>query len=155
MKRRWIISISFCLTAVAVLLAVKYWPRTVEEEACGDVYHRYAGMEGIEATFIRQMQFNDTLRVDLTLLKATSDAGWERLVEDFDIPPLTTEIQTLVDDGNPEILLSILSPLPADTIDIAAIAREMHCVSVFHVCSEAQFNAIVDKHIDQLLQQEI
>lgn len=150
MKRRWTITLILFLTAVAVLLGVRYWPRTVTEEECDDVYRHYAGTEGIKATFIRQMQFNDTLRIDLTLLQATTSAGWQRLVEDFGIPPLTAESQSLVDDGNPEILLSILSPLPADTIDIAAIARQMRCVSVFHITTKVQFNAIVDNHIDQL-----
>lgn len=151
MKRHWTITLILCLAAVATLLAIRYWPHAVDDEGCSDLYRLYAGQEGIEATFISQMQMNDTLRVDLTLLQATSEAGWQRLSEDFEVPPIADEEQALMDDENPEILLSILTPLPADTLDIAVTARQMKCVSVFHVCNEAQFNAIVDKHIDQLM----
>lgn len=172
MKRHWKIIILLGLTAIAVLLAVKYWPHTVPEEACSDLYRHYAGQEGIEATFIRQRrldcgerQSDSTLRVDLTLLQATTETGWQQLTEDFDIPPLTAEEQRLTDDENLEILLTLLPTHAASgnadrasddeqqlfPTDIAAISRQLHCVSVFHVCDEAQFNAIVDKHIDQLL----
>ena len=75
MKRRWIISLFLLPLVVGVGLLVKYWPSTVDDNHCGRYYHTYLHFPGIRTTFIQGKTLNDTLRVDLTLLQATTPDG--------------------------------------------------------------------------------
>ncbi len=57
---------------------VPYWK-------CSEVYRRYAHVPGVEAVFVKGFPINDTLGVDVTLLRATDSAGWAYLMEAFHI----------------------------------------------------------------------
>lgn len=91
MKRRWIISLFLLPLVVGVGLLVKYWPSTVDDNHCGRYYHTYLHLPGIRTTFIQGKTLNDTLRVDLTLLQATTPDGWKRLCRDFEVPEPTRQ----------------------------------------------------------------
>lgn len=73
------------LAIVLVALAVRLWPRTVPFDQCSDVYKKYAKMDGVDATFIKDYKVNDTVFVDVTLLEVTDTNVWEVLCKDFDI----------------------------------------------------------------------
>lgn len=153
MRRRWIITLIALVAAAGIFVAVKYWPRTVDDEACSRYYAKYLEQEGIQATYIQGQRLNDTLRIDLTLLQATDAANWERLQQDFNIPSADSTTNALTGEGNNSILLFLLPNDIADTAtvpDIAAASRTLRCVSIFHARTMAQFNAIVDNHIDDL-----
>ena len=155
MKRRWTITLIVILAAVAAVLAYKYWPRTADDSECSAYYHDWQQREGVQATYIKGKSLNDTLRVDLTLLQATDADGWALLCREFDIAEPDAETNALLQEGNPDVVLSILSPTPvdfADTVHVVAAARALHCVSIFHTTTMDQFNLIVENHIDQLLQ---
>lgn len=155
MKRRWTIALLILLTAALATVAFKYWPRTVTDSQCSSYYRHYRHSDGIQATYIKGKRLNDTLRVDLTLLQATTPQGWQQLCRDFQLPAPDSATRTLLQEGNPDIVLSILSPTPVnypDTVHIAAASRSLQCVSIFHTTSIQQFNTIVDNHIDQLQQ---
>jgi len=75
--------------------------------ACA-LYDRYKDSSGINATFIKDFQFNDTLAVDAILLQATTDSAWRALLLDFGMP------KDFLDDyfSNPEAFVgSSLSSL--------------------------------------------
>ena len=155
MIRRWTITLIAMTAAVLLLSASRYAVRTVPDGQCSTLYHRYAREAGVETTFIKQMRLNDTVRVDLTLLQASDSAAWARLEADFDLPQPTAQMQALADSGADGIVLALQPSdggpfAPDDTLQVVAASRALRCVSVFHVCTEAQFNAIVDKHIDEL-----
>lgn len=153
MKRRWIISLFLLPLVVGVGLLVKYWPSTVDDNHCGRYYHTYLHLPGIRTTFIQGKTLNDTLRVDLTLLQATTPDGWKRLCRDFEVPEPDSATRALMQQGDPDIVLSLLnSPADfADTVHVAAVSRVLQCVSIFHVTTEDQFDALVGHHIDQLI----
>ena len=80
-----LISIVIFVVIVGGVLAYKYMPRTVPYEQCSEVYKRYAEVEGVRASFVKDFWLNDSVAVDVTLLEADSDEGWERLRGDFKI----------------------------------------------------------------------
>ena len=80
-RRSLIITFAVCLLAVAVAFVVKRCPRTVPFEQCSELYQRYAGCEGIDASFIQGYRVNDSVRVDVTLLQATDSAAWSLLMD--------------------------------------------------------------------------
>lgn len=87
------------LAIVLVALAVRLWPRTVPFDQCSDVYKRYAAVDGVDATFIKDYKVNDTVLVDVTLLEATDSMGWATLKKDFDIPNPSPDFQQRIDRG--------------------------------------------------------
>lgn len=155
MKRRWTITLIVILAVAAAVPVFKYWPRTSDDSECSAYYRSWQHRDGVRATYIKGKSLNDTLRVDLTLLQATDSEGWALLCREFDIAEADTETKALLQEGNPDIVLSILSPTPvdfADTVHVAAASRALQCVSIFHTTTMEQFNLIVENHIDQLLQ---
>ena len=83
MKRSWLITLLFCLLLLGVGATVILMPQRVPYSQCSEIYRRYAAVDGIDATFIRDYPVNDTLLLDVTLLHAKDSAGWERLLNDF------------------------------------------------------------------------
>ena len=81
MRRRWFVTVLLLLLSVAVGVLVKRCPRTVPFEQCSELYQRYAGCEGIDASFIQGYRLNDSVRVDVTLLQATDSAAWSLLMD--------------------------------------------------------------------------
>lgn len=87
---------ALCLLIIIGTLAVKLWPRSVPYDLCSDIYKHYAGVEGIDASFIKDFKVNDSVFVDVTLLEAKDSASWAVLMHDFPGPDLSNELQLLV-----------------------------------------------------------
>jgi hypothetical protein len=86
MNKRRVISVAVCLMVAALVLVVKYHPRTVPIEECSQIYRDYADNPHIAVAFIKDFPVNDTLRVDVTTLQATTDSAWCALLLDFGAP---------------------------------------------------------------------
>ncbi|MBR4738507.1 MAG: hypothetical protein IK058_00725 [Bacteroidales bacterium] len=82
-RRGWILTGGLCLLASLVTLVVKCCPRTVPLEQCSEVYRRYADTPGVQASFIKNKQINDTLAVSMTLLTADNSDDFIQLLRDF------------------------------------------------------------------------
>lgn len=99
MKKSWPITILFCLLIIGGGAAVILWPRTVPFEQCSEIYQKYANVEDVSASFIKDYKVNDTVYVDVTLLEATDSVGWATLKKDFDIPNPSPDFQQRIDRG--------------------------------------------------------
>ena len=86
MKNRPILTIVILLVVAVVFLGFRYLPSFLPESRCGEVYQRYAHVDGVRASFVKDYPINDTLFVDVTLLTATDSAGWQYLLQAFHFP---------------------------------------------------------------------
>ncbi len=75
MKKSWPITILVCLLILVGGALILGWPRTVSFDQCSDVYKRYAKMDGVYATFIKDYKVNGSIFVDVTMLEATTDSA--------------------------------------------------------------------------------
>ena len=75
-KRMWLLTLALSLLAVLAAVAWRCWPRTVPLSQCSEVYRRYHDTPGIQASFIKNKQINDTLRLDMTLFEADDSASF-------------------------------------------------------------------------------
>lgn len=97
MKRRRVI-IGYFIPALIVLatatLAVwqHHHPRQLPVSQCSELYQHYYRTEGIEAAFIKDFDLGDSVTVDVTVLKATDNAVWDRLVEEFCLDNIDSSI---------------------------------------------------------------
>lgn len=92
MNKRRVISVAVCLVVAALVLVVKYHPRTVLVEECSQIYRDYADNPHIAVAFIKDFPVNDTLAVDVTTLQATTDSAWCALLFDFGMPQELNEL---------------------------------------------------------------
>ena len=156
MKKRPILCTALVLAALVAFLAVRYLPGVVRESQCGEVYHRYAHVSGVEASYVKDYPISDTLAVDVTILRAPDSAGWQYLIEAFHIAPEVLEMppflfvcQSL--KGHPEERYAFSVPDNLDTLPIENVTVDTrHCeICIFHSRNRQQFNAIFSNRLFQ------
>lgn len=141
---------------VLVALAVRLWPRTIPFDQCSDVYKRYAAVDGVDATFIKDYKVNDSVFVDVTLLEATDSAGWATLKKDFEVPDPSPDFQQFIDSGEDLIYVKLIPKTTAsDTIfnpypnDVLAISHLKRTLTIFHIKNDVEKHAVKYYNFDK------
>lgn len=152
MKRRILL---FCLATLLCVAAVVVWKYRATIFRNGDVselYLRYADTEGIDATFIRGFQVNDTLALDVTLLEATDSMGWETLISDFQVTRefLTGENDHIITRKAKKGHTDRQMDTVPENNDLIIIADGMQTISIFHNTDKNQTYQIIHKHIKEI-----
>lgn len=147
MKRSWLITILFCLLLLGGGGAVLLLPQVVPFSQCSDVYKRYAKMDGVDATFIKDYKVNDTVFVDVTLLEAIDSTGWDILKKDFEVPNLPLELQQLVDSGKDLVFTKMISEPAAS--HLLAISYLTKTLTVFHIENDVEKHAVKYHNFDK------
>ena len=80
-KRMWLLTLVLSFLAVLAAVAWRCCPRTVPLSQCSEVYQRYHDTPGIQASFIKNKQINDTLRLDMTILEAEDSLAFANLLK--------------------------------------------------------------------------
>lgn len=157
MKKSWPITILFCLLIIGGGAAVILWPRTVPLQECSEIYQKYANVEDVRASFIKDYKVNDTVFVDVTLLEAINSAGWDILKKDFELPNLPAELQQLVDNGADLVFTKSIPKTKTDTSnspnDLLAISHLKHTLTVFHIEDETVKHAIMRHNYKGIINQ--
>ena len=148
MKRSWIITIFLCMLLLAGGGIAVILPRIVPFSESSDVYKKYSKMDGIEASFIKDFKINDTLTLDVTVLKANDTNAWEVISKDFAFVALTPDQAQAIRSGKNLIVTKstpkITTPSP-DSFDkdLLAISHLNHTVTVFHVTRKCETFPII------------
>ena len=154
--KQLILPIIIFLAIVLVALAVRLWPRTIPFDQCSDVYKRYAAVDGVDATFIKDYKVNDTVFVDVTLLEATDSVGWAILKKDFEVPPPPPIAKQLIDNGEDLIGVKLIpKSTTTDTLlnsylnNVLAISHLNRTLTVFHTKNEDEAHTVVHYNFDK------
>ncbi len=146
MKKSWPITILICLLLLGGGAVVIFWPRTVPFEQCSEIYKKYANVEKVKASFIKDFKVNDTVFVDVTLLEAIDSVGWDILKTDFKVPPPPLELQPLIDNGEDLLFTKHIPKYIANTsafpYDLLVISHLTHTLTVFHINSDIEKHAV-------------
>ena len=141
--------------SLGTVVAWRLWPRPLPPEECSELYRAYMDTPGVDATFIKDFQVNDTVTVDVTMLQATDSAGWEMLMTDLNFSDEIKEAINLWRQHN--FVLMRFFPkghmdLPPDTVflnnDILAIDWAEQTLAIFHITDRIQSKAIISYHLD-------
>ena len=153
-KRFWIIVAA--IVAAEVLAAIVWRCCFFPEREVSDLYQRYCHTPGIDATFIRDYQVNDTLFVDATLLHATDSASWERLLNDFHLSIIMSNRQSPISDifrfakkgqTKPIIDTNMLNN------DFFVFSQAEKRITIFHITNEDQIELCISCQLKQTLKQ--
>lgn len=159
MKRAWLITIIICLVILGGGAVVLLLPQVVPFDQCSDVYKRYADMDGVDATFIKDYKVNDSIRVNVTLLQATDSVSWNIIAKDLNVPPppeIPDEYKGLFIQSNSFGYFIVKNKPNEDKQmhdkrkDICTFSREKMTICIFHTCDETQIDAILDNSIDEI-----
>ena len=146
----WPFIMALCLLIIIGTLAVKLWPRSVPYDQCSDIYKHYAGVEGIDASFIKYFKVNDSVFVDVTLLEAKDSASWAVLMHDFPGPDLSDELQQISICRENLVFTRLISHddyIPTTTSDsnrhyLLAISPYLHMLTIFHITNDDESHAV-------------
>ena len=158
-KKEWLLTALMCLLVAGASVAYVKWPRTVPFEQCSEVYQRYANHPGIQASFIKDKYINDSVSLDVTLIKATDSSAFMQLLIEMNKPEdlikiiATTPVEkdkrytSLHPKGHPE--------LPMDPVkmnnDVVVVFPAVRSVAVFHITQEDQYKLILLGNIRKTL----
>ncbi len=148
MKRSWLITILVCLLILGGGGAVLLLPQVVPFNQCSDVYKRYAKMDGVDATFIKDYKVNDTVFVDVTLLVATTDSAWLLIQHDFNLEIPPQEMIGFLGHNFVEVWAAPKRDysLPMDSVllnnDLLAVSWSERRISVFSIETMQQMHSL-------------
>ncbi len=151
----WPATLTICLLIVLGVLAVKLWPRTVPFEQCSEVYKKYAGADGVDASFLKDFKVNDSVAVDVVLLEARTDSAWGMLLQDFNITPPPQEVTEIMGDDGIDIWAAPKKDysLPMDSIllnnDLIAMSWTDRRISVFSIETMQQLHSVIHNQIKE------
>ena len=145
-SRHWIAAL-IGMVAVGGALAWHYWPRTVPLEECSGIYQRYHDNPHVVASFLKDFRVNDTVTVDVTLLEAKDDEGWEELRERFDISDLSDipeDVRHLFEKDQESVGFFQYAE-EGERKKLAVYSRVKRSVAVFHTEEKNKIDAIYTK----------
>ena len=164
MRRRNIILVMVLplLIVVGCVFAVRYLSGVVPYWQCSEVYRRYAHVEGVEAAFVKGFPINDTLGVDVTLIRATDSAGWDYLMKVFHISAGMVEeaeenplaniwmSQSLKDTPETRYIPSDSISCADSDIEIIAKAMNEREICIFHTRGAGERVAVLKYNWDEM-----
>ena len=141
--------------------AVILWPRTVPFDECSEIYKKYAGVENVKASFIKDYKVNDTVFVDVTILEATTDSMWHILMRDFNIPSPSPFILKSIEEGKKLVSTKYVDKthysMPdapySSNCEIMALSHATHSICVFHTVDTGEHHAILHFNIGKSINQ--
>ena len=169
MKRSTLIVIILALILLVGAAAWRFVPRALDADECSPVYHYFVDMqlEGVRVTYIQDKLINDTLRLPVTLLEATTDAAWEtldtlfgrkqdyeKMLNDPDVPDVVK--QSLLNDSisvyffraHRETPTRVIEPLGGRPDDVSVqMLPYNRCVMVVEPWSKAEERAVIGRGI--------
>ena len=146
------------LVILAMLLA------SLAATAQTELYKRYASQPGVKVASVSGFAIDSTARVDVTVLEAEDDEGWEWMKKEFYIGELSPEQQLGLTEGYDAVLFARRSrsnprdnaPVKNEQIDIAGscylgISYLNQAVYIFCADSEEQYDAVVSLLVKKIM----
>lgn len=137
---------------------------TLAAQGQTELYKRYASQPGVKVASVNGFAIDSTARVDVTVLEAQDDEGWEWMKKEFYIGELSPEQQTGLNEGYDAVLFARRSranprdnaPVKDEQVDIAGscyigISYLNQAVYIFCADSEEQYDAVVSLLVKKIM----
>ena len=129
-----------------------------------EFYQRYASQPGVKVASVSNFALDSNAKVDVTVIAAEDDEGWEWMKREFYIGELAPEQQANLREGSDVVLFARRSrsnprenaPIVDENINIAAscymgISYLSRAVYVFCADTEEQYDAIVAMLVKKIM----
>ncbi len=131
-----------------------------------ELYQRYAAQPNVKVASVSNFVLDSNATVDVTVIAAEDDAGWEWMKREFYIGDLSPEQQAGLHEGSDVVLFARRNrnnprenaPIVGEQIDLAAscymgISYLSRSVYVFCADTEEQYDAIVTRLVKKIMHQ--
>ena len=131
-----------------------------------ELYQRYASQPNIKVASVSNFALDSTSHVDVTVIAAEDDAGWEWMKREFYIGDLAPEQQANLREGSDVVLFARRNrsnprenaPVVGENINIAAscymgISYLSRAVYVFCADTEEEYDAVVTRLVKKIMHQ--
>lgn len=136
MNRIAIAALVTALVGATIGVYAKQHPPTHDVNPICGLYNQCAGHDGMEAVFVKDMQIGDTVSLDVTIVSATTDAGWKWMCDSLHLVPAVfkdigkdIEISHLSPPCHPEKTIKYTEGEPCDLVVVSVENRKVY---VFH-----------------------
>lgn len=129
-----------------------------------ELYQRYASQPGVKVASVSNFALDSNAKVDVTVIAAEDDEGWEWMKREFYIGELAPEQQANLREGSDVVLFARRNrsnprenaPIVNENINIAAscymgISYLSRAVYVFCADTEEQYDAIVAMLVKKIM----
>ena len=150
--------VGYGLLVIGLLLA------SLAASAQTELYNRYAAQPNVKVASVTGFALDSTSQVDVTVIAAEDDHGWEWMRREFGIADLSADQQAGLREGSDVVLFARRSrsnphdnaPIKGETIDIAAscymgISYLSRAVYVFCADTEEQYDAVVTRLVKKIM----
>ena len=161
MKRRLLIVFLLSLFAVGAVAVWRWWPRIASSGEGGDLYCRYCAVEGVEASFVKGFRVNDTVTVDVTVLRAETDSAWGLLQRDFGMTPPPPQVIEICGRDFIEVRMAPKNDYsgPKDPValnnDVVSTSWTERTIWVFSIETEKQYSAVRRNQLDESIKHSL
>ena len=135
-------------------------------QAQTDLYQRYAKQEGVKVASVHGFAIDSTSRIDVTVVEAVTDEGWEWMKGEFYIGDLSPQQQASLNEGYDAVLFARRSrsnprdnaPIVGEQLDVAGscymgVSFLERAVYIFCADSEEQYDAVAALLIKKIMHQ--
>ena len=129
-----------------------------------ELYNRYANQSGVKVASVSNFAIDSTSRVDVTVLEAEDDEGWEWMKREFHIGELSPEQQAGLIEGYDAVLFARRSrsnpssnaPIMNEQIDVTGscylgISYLNRAVYIFCADSEEEYDSVVSLLVKKIM----
>ena len=145
MKKNHKIALAIGIAGLALCAAIYIHPRQLPLSQCSEVYLQYRGNPDVEASYVKNFPLNDSVSVDVTMLKVQDSASWADLIMTL------FHIESRDEYVHRDITFKLIPSHRGEAIqeglagnDLIAGSLSELAVGVFHLESEEQYNALMD-----------
>lgn len=146
------------LTFLLLLLA------SLAAAAQTDLYQRYSHQAGVKVASVSGFSIDSATRVDVTVLEAETDDGWQWMKEEFYISDLSPQQQASLAEGYDAVLFARRSrtnprenaPVVGEQLDVSGscyvgISYLARAVYIFCADTEEQYDAVATLLIKKIM----
>ena len=146
---RGLLAVLCLLVAAVTVFRLNLW--NIRGVQPSELYLQYKDLPGIQASFIKDKQINDSVCIDMTLLKAVDSSSFIQLLVKIDSPKDLIKVIT-TSPANSDRRFASLHPkghpeLPMDPVkmnnDVVVVFPTVRSVAVFHIMQEEHIKLIL------------
>lgn len=147
-----------CITIVCLMLL------SVATMGQTELYERYASQPGVKVASVSGFAIDSVSRIDVTLVEAEDDAGWEWMKNEFYIGDLSPQQQASLQEGYDAVLFARRSrnnprdnaPVIDERLDVAGscyigISYLNRVVYIFCADTEEQYDAVATLLVKKIM----
>lgn len=117
-----------------------------EPEGASAFYEHYAQRQHLKVAEVDGFRLSDSVRIDVVMLQAVSDADWQQLCNEFDIRGDEGSVSWLGDTENP----ALRTEWNGQPLLRVIASHEKRTVGFYRIENEAQYDALIDYQLERI-----